>query len=225
MEQKDRLVCIRGTMSKSTKAKDTHQHIINKATLLFTKNGYNHTTLSQILNATGLAKGGFYFHFKSKEELGIAVIDSLNEYWHNELLPSLHKGKSAYEKLEIMLSATGDCYNSPDCIRPTILLLTLATEMIEVHDEFSKQLKNIFSEWLNTLECIINQGKSDGVFRADVDPGSVAAIIMSNIMGANLLALLNEEPCLYRKQLSSLKVILLNGIAVNQYDEVMNAAI
>ena len=97
--------------------------------------------------------------------------------------------------------------------------------MLEVHDEFSRRLQCIFAEWLNPLESIINQGKTEGVFRSDIDPGSVAAVILSNIMGANLLALLNEEPCLYRKQLLSLKEILLDGIAVNQIDEVMNAVI
>lgn len=212
-------------MAKSTKAKDTRQLIIDKATLLFTQNGYNHTTLSQILEATGLAKGGFYFHFKSKEDLGAEVINSLDEYWHNELLPNLQRGKDAREKLEIMLSSPGDCYSSPDCTRPIVLLFTLATEMIEVHDEFSKRLKSIFTEWWGTLEYIINQGKSAGIFRSDVNTNSVAAIILSNIMGANLLALINKEPCLYQKQLSSLKEVLLHGIAVNQYDEVMNGVI
>jgi len=212
-------------MSKRTKGKDTRQLIINKATLLFTKNGYNHTTLSQILEATGLAKGGFYFHFKSKEELGAAVIDSLEEYWRNELLPSLQKGKDAREKLEIMLSSPGDCYSSSDCTRPTILLLTLATEMLEVHDAFAKGLKRIFTEWWRTLECIINQGKSAGIFRPEADTSAVAAIILSNIMGANLLALLNDEPCLYQKQLSYLKEVLLHGIAVNQHNGVMNGVI
>ncbi len=209
-------------MAKSAKAKDTRELIINKAALLFTQNGYNHTSLSQILKATGLAKGGFYFHFKSKEELGVAVINSLEEYWQNEMLPNLQSGKDARQKLDIMFSSPGDCYSSPECARPTILLLTLATEMIEVHDEFSKRLKNIFTDWWGTLECVINEGKSAGIFRPEIDTNSVAAIILSSIMGANLLALLNEEPCLYQKQLLSLKKVLLHGIAVTQYNEAVN---
>ena len=121
----------------NTKGEKTRQHIIDKATVLFTKNGFNHTTVSQILAATGIAKGGFYFHFKSKESLVLAVIESLKECWAKEILPKLKEGKDARENLKLMFSAPGDCCNSSEGIRPTILLLNLATEMLEVNDKFS----------------------------------------------------------------------------------------
>ncbi len=60
-----------------TKGEKTRRIIIDKATVLFTMYGFNHTSLSQILATTGIAKGGFYFHFKSKESLALAVIESL----------------------------------------------------------------------------------------------------------------------------------------------------
>ncbi len=202
-------------MIKSGKGYTTRQLIINKAAILFTRNGYNHTSLSQILQATGLAKGGFYFHFKSKEELGFAVIQLLEEYWRKELLPKMCKGKTAREKLEIMLSSPGDCYSNPDCIRPTILLLNLATEMMEANDCFSNRLRHIFKEWWGTLEAVIEEGKESGIFRQDIDTQAVSGIILSNIMGANLLALLNEDPCIYQQQLSSLKQALFRGIITN----------
>ena len=63
----------------NTKGEKTRQHIIDKATVLFTKNGFNHNTVSHILATTGLSKGGFYFHFKSKAVLFLAVIDSLKD--------------------------------------------------------------------------------------------------------------------------------------------------
>ncbi|MFQ5649972.1 MAG: TetR/AcrR family transcriptional regulator [bacterium] len=203
-------------MIKTKRGHTTRQLIINKAAILFTRNGYNHTSLAQILTATGLAKGGFYFHFKSKEELGLAVIESLEAYWRQELFPRMQRGKDAKEKIEIMLSSPGDCYSTPECIRPTILLLTLATEMIEVHDTFSQRLRQIFKEWWATLEEIIDEGKVAGIFKPNVDTHSVAAIILSNIMGANLLALLNGDPGIYDKQLTSLKHALFQGICLNQ---------
>ncbi len=204
----------------TNKGHTTKQHIINKAALLFTRQGFNQTSLSQILEATGLAKGGFYFHFRSKEELGMAVIASLEDYWQNELLPRMVQGNDAREKIEIMLSSPGDCYSTPDCIRPTILLLNLATESMEVHDGFSCRLKEIIKEWWTTLEGIIEEGKRDSVFKTDVDTRSVAAIILSNIMGANLLAMLNNDPCLYEQQLASLKLALFSGISANNHVEV-----
>ncbi len=197
------------------KGKDTRQLIIEKATLLFTKQGYNNTSLSQILKATGLAKGGFYFHFKSKEALGEAVIKCLEECWTRQVLPRMISGRDAREKLELMFSAPGDCC-LPEGMRPTVLLMNLATEMMDVNQRFGRMLQQILRGWWLVLEAVIEEGKIEGLFRPDVDSTGVAAIILSNIMGANLLSILNGETELYHKQLVALRTVLFEGIANNE---------
>lgn len=57
-----------------TKGEQSRQRLIDCAAELFWKNGYAATGISEILNASGLPKGSFYFYFKSKEELAAAVI-------------------------------------------------------------------------------------------------------------------------------------------------------
>lgn len=199
-------------MRKKYKGEKTRQLIIDKATILFTKMGYNHTSLSQILKATGLAKGGFYFHFKSKEELGMAVIKSLEDCWTKEILPKMLQGRDAKEKLELMFSIPGDCTGQQE-IRPTILPLTFATEMIEVNDMFSRMLQQIFKGWRLMIAAIIEEGKLEKIFRNDIDAMDVAAIILSNIMGANLLAMLDGMTEIYDNQLKTLKTVLFEGIS------------
>lgn len=191
----------------------TRQHIIDKATVLFTQNGFKPTSLSQILNATGLAKGGFYFHFKSKEALGMAVIESLENCWTEKILPQMAEGRNAKEKLRIIFSSPGDCCNSPDQMRPTILLLNLATEMSEVNEIFSSKLQRIFEGWRLVFEAIIEEGKLENIFKKGIDSTAVANIILSNILGANLLALLNAREDIYYQQLATFKDILFAGIS------------
>lgn len=202
-------------MSKKNRGEETRKQIVEKATVLFTRNGYRSTSLSDILEATGLAKGGFYFHFKSKEDLGLATIDALEDCWTTEILPKMMQGSNAKEKLNLMFSAPGDCCSNSGGMRPTILLLNLATEMIEVNPKFSAALQSIFSGWLLVLEAIIEEGKYENLFRRDADSSAIAAIILSNIMGANLLALLNGNTALYHKQLTALNDVLLMGIALS----------
>ena len=57
-----------------TKGEQSRQRLIDCAAELFWKNGYAATGISEILNASGLPKGSFYFYFKSKEELAVAVV-------------------------------------------------------------------------------------------------------------------------------------------------------
>lgn len=187
--------------------------IIDTATLLFTQNGYNRTSLSKILSETGLAKGGFYFHFRSKEELGLAVIESLEKCWMGEIIPTMQQGNNAIEKLNLIFSAPGDCTSSSQTLRPILLLLNLAIEMLETDNRFTHELQRIFNGWLLMLEAIIEEGKFENLFDRSVDSTHVAAIILSNILGANLLALLNRNSHMYDQQLATLKNILFKGIS------------
>ncbi|RMD94393.1 MAG: TetR/AcrR family transcriptional regulator [Calditrichaeota bacterium] len=200
-------------ISITEKGEKTRQLIIQEATRLFTKYGYGKTSLNQILKATGLAKGGFYFHFKSKEELGIAVIKSLEECWSKEILPKMIHGKNAKQKLELIFSFPGDC-NCENENRPTILLLTLATEMIEVNEKFANLIRQIVKGWWMVIAAIIEEGKQENLFKQELDGMAVAGIILCNILGANLLAILDDDSSIYENQLQHLKHVLFEGITI-----------
>ena len=53
-----------------SKGEETRQRIIAQAAPLFNQLGYEGCSLQDIMDATGLEKGGIYRHFGSKEELG-----------------------------------------------------------------------------------------------------------------------------------------------------------
>ena len=51
--------------------------ILDIANSLFSHKGYDHTSISDILEQAGIAKGTLYYHFKSKEEIMNAIIDRI----------------------------------------------------------------------------------------------------------------------------------------------------
>jgi AcrR family transcriptional regulator len=63
-------------LSKSA-AQERRQDLISVAEQLFLKQGYENTTVNQIIAARNLAKGTYYYHFRSKEDILIAVSDKL----------------------------------------------------------------------------------------------------------------------------------------------------
>jgi len=72
-------------MSRNKYPEETRKLIIEKSTQLFLENGYENTTVQDIIdNLGGLTKGAVYHHFKSKNDILIAVID--NMYSNNHLL-------------------------------------------------------------------------------------------------------------------------------------------
>ena len=52
----------------------TRDHIVEAADRLFYRQGYEHTSFSDIADAVGISRGNFYYHFKSKDEILDAVI-------------------------------------------------------------------------------------------------------------------------------------------------------
>ncbi len=54
--------------------KTTRDHIVEAADQLFYQQGYEHTSFAHIADAVGIARGNFYYHFKSKDEILDAVI-------------------------------------------------------------------------------------------------------------------------------------------------------
>jgi TetR/AcrR family transcriptional regulator, transcriptional repressor for nem operon len=53
---------------------NTRQRIITSAARLFNRKGFSEVTISEIMITAGLTHGGFYRHFKSKDELYSEVI-------------------------------------------------------------------------------------------------------------------------------------------------------
>ena len=61
--------------ARSTKGAATRDQILNAAARLMHVQGYQSTSLDDVLRESGVGKGNFYYYFKSKEELGYAIID------------------------------------------------------------------------------------------------------------------------------------------------------
>ena len=59
-------------------AEERRNEILDAAERLFSGKGYNHTTINHILDEVQIAKGTFYYYFKSKEEVMDAIIDRVN---------------------------------------------------------------------------------------------------------------------------------------------------
>jgi AcrR family transcriptional regulator len=55
--------------------KSTRDHIVEAADHLFYRQGYEHTSFSDIADAVQISRGNFYYHFKTKDEILDAVID------------------------------------------------------------------------------------------------------------------------------------------------------
>lgn len=60
----------------ATKAETMRNKIVETADDLFYRQGFNHTSFSDISKAVGISRGNFYYHFKTKDDILAAVIEN-----------------------------------------------------------------------------------------------------------------------------------------------------
>ena len=58
---------------------DTRQQILSAALALFAENGFSNVSINDIVRASGLSKGGVYWHFASKDEIITAIFEQFFE--------------------------------------------------------------------------------------------------------------------------------------------------
>jgi len=74
-------------MARSEKAEQTYQKILTVASKLFHEQGYEKTSIQDILNELKMSKGAVYHHFKSKKE----ILDAIEEQTYQENMRFLRK--------------------------------------------------------------------------------------------------------------------------------------
>jgi TetR/AcrR family transcriptional repressor of nem operon len=80
------------------KGAQTRQKIIEKSLQLFSVKGYFNTSISDILQATGLTKGGLYGHFQSKEDIWYAVYQEAVRIWRGIVLKDVREISDPLQK-------------------------------------------------------------------------------------------------------------------------------
>src|SRR5690606_3252465 len=83
-----------------SKGERTREQVIEKAAALFNRVGYQATSISDVMHATGLQKGGIYRHFDSKEALGLAAFDYAVEEMRRRFDTALQGKTHAQKRLE-----------------------------------------------------------------------------------------------------------------------------
>ena len=85
-------------MSRKIKRGEAKEKIIEVASDLFYRQGYNATGIQQIINEAGVSKGAFYTHFKTKDDLGLAYMRKQHNDEITQLKEVLAEIKDPYEK-------------------------------------------------------------------------------------------------------------------------------
>ena len=165
------------------------ERILDAAAQLFHRRGFQPTSLDEIVDASGVCRSNLYYHFASKEELGLAVLDRLAERFGVAVIEETLRDErvSARERLERFLAAVTDGLETGAC-RRGCPFGNLAAELAGDHPKFRERLSDLFRRWEKAVAACLRDGVRCGQFRSDLDVDRVATALVSQFEGAVLLS-------------------------------------
>ena len=190
------------------KAEATRLMILQKAFELIYVKGYQTTSIDDIIATTKVTKGAFYYHFKTKDEMGLAIINEI-------LKPTLTN--SFIEPLQTEESPLEAIYNLMDNLLMKNEFLKVeygcpasnfTQEMTPWNSEFNKALNELTQEWTKAITTTIERGKKNGTIRKDVNAKQVTIFVMSGYWGIRNLGKLENSKKVYVSYLKQLKIYL-----------------
>lgn len=165
------------------KAATTRLTILQKAFELIYTNGYRTTSIDDIIAQTGVTKGAFYYHFKNKDEMGLAVIQELlssdnYDSFSNMLQQTGNPVKDIYNLMKYLLIDTDMMVVEYGCP-----VGNLTQELSSFNRDFAVALQKLAAHWQQEMEQSINKGKKAGTIRKDVNSRQVVYFIVSGYWG------------------------------------------
>lgn len=187
-----------------TKGERTRQLIIEKAAPLFNKNGYAGTSLSDIMKATGLAKGGVYGNFKSKDEIAALTFEYAYNKIKTAIIMKLSDCTTSFEKLVCILQFYRNYITNPP-IEGGCPLLNTSVEADDSFPFLKTRAKAAQNEMLNSLTQIFQSGKKYGEFKSDLQPQREAEMMYALIEGGIVMAKVNDNPAILHRILDRIR--------------------
>jgi len=170
--------------TRSSKGAATRDQILNAAARLIHVQGYQSTSLDDVLRESGVGKGNFYYYFKSKEDLGYAIIDRITQAFVERSLGPAFADTDAdpVTQIHAFLDRVLDAQRLRKCVGGCVMG-NLASELSDVHEGFRLRLASIFDLWRVHLAEAVSRGQARGRLRADVDASRVAQFLVAGPRG------------------------------------------
>ena len=171
-------------MSKGAR---TREQIVERAAALFNQHGYHGASISDVMAATGLEKGGIYRHFSSKEELALAAFAYATDKMKERFSLALSGKESAVERLRAIISVYARIPADPP-VPGGCPILNAAVEADDDNPELKAEAQRVLDGLKQALRSIVRTGQQRGELRPDLDVEAFTHVFIAQLEGAVMLA-------------------------------------
>jgi AcrR family transcriptional regulator len=196
---------------------ETRERILSQAFRLFLKKGFPNVSVNELIRQVGVTKGGFYHHFRSKDELYIEVINTYFLALVQEIKTEIARpSRSVLEVLRRLVGLTLRSYREilaltgPEQFRGTIALMFSGLDRF---DHVLKRISTGYNGMLDVFVEVLEKGKESGEVRRDLDSAATAFSVMAIGEGTVVLWAIDAGPENKEELMNRQLEILWRGIA------------
>jgi TetR/AcrR family transcriptional repressor of nem operon len=189
------------------KDEKTRQHIISKSAELFNQKGYAGSSIQDIIEATGLTKGGIYRRFSNKDEIALEAFEYAEQVLMEQVSSAINNADTVVDKIMAVCNVHIDPVNNPP-IKGGCPLLNTAVECDDTFPMLRDKALVAYEEMLSLIKGILKHGISVGEIRSDVDIDSISSFIVSSLEGSVMASRLSRDSKHVRFVMQQLRILL-----------------
>jgi len=174
-------------MNATAVSEDNRRKLIEVAAEEILENGFQATSIGDILTKTGLSKGALYHHFPSKLTLGYAVFEEVFvpkcvDLWD----PALNNPDPISSISKLLRNEIDEI--SDETIRLGCPINNLAQEMSPIDEGFRQRINRTINHWRSEMQTTLERGQAAGTVSSEVDPQEIATFFVASMEGSVGLA-------------------------------------
>ncbi len=193
-------------MNKNLKRMATMQNMQKTGLELFYTKGYYNTSIDDILKELSLSKGAFYYHFSSKEDFFIEIVQNLLARKVYSLLIEPIEGHE--NPFELITNCFEDAletavHNEMDF---GFILGNFISEFNGRNPKIMKHLNDVLKIWEVNLVSTLQRGKFNGYIDRHTDSEAVAVFLISSFLGIRTMMVETAPSALKYRFMHQIKV-------------------
>lgn len=173
---------VRSTL-QTEKAEETRRRIVRAAAERFAEHGYSATSLNDVIAAAGSTKGGFYFHFGSKAELGLAVVEETREQFRADVLSATSEHVRASDQLVATVRAIAAASKA----KPVASGIGRLCMELREEPEIAPGDLDPYGIWVDLVRGLLERAQREGDLDAAVDTLAAARYAVGAYVGVEFL--------------------------------------
>jgi TetR/AcrR family transcriptional regulator, transcriptional repressor for nem operon len=171
----------------------TRQRILERAAPVFNQRGYAGASMSALVEATGLEKGGIYNHFGSKDALALEAFDYAVSLVVRSFADAQRGSDGAVARLVAIIDAFGRSATRP-LVPGGCPVMNTAIESADTHPALAERAYRAMLSWHRLIGSIVKAGKQSGELDPRTDAYDLATIVTATLEGALMLSNLMADP-------------------------------